>query len=171
MKLLLLICLNITLLTPLATGMEFSSSAFKNGELIPAKYTCNGDDISPPLSWSGVPENAKSLIITMDDPDAPGGTWDHWVLFNIPATTTNLAENVRDFPKNTRFGQNGWSRNNYGGPCPPDRQHRYFFKIYALDTELTLKDGATKTQILAAMENHILATAELMGRYEQVRKK
>lgn len=147
--------------------MKIKSSAFKHEGLIPVKYSCNGDDISPPLAWSEVPKNTQSLVLILDDPDAPVGTWDHWILFNIPPTTTKLPENIHDFPEDIRFGQNSWKRNDYGGPCPPDKEHRYFFKLYALDTKLDLKNGAKKSIVLAAMKGHILAEAELMGRYDQ----
>lgn len=147
--------------------MKLKSAAFKNEELIPIKYTCNGEDISPPLSWSDVPDNAQSLVLICDDPDAPMGTWDHWILFNLPPSTSGLEENVSEFPENTRFGRNSWNRNDYGGPCPPDREHRYFFKLYALDRTLNLTNGTTKQALLGAMKNHVLAEATLLGRYNQ----
>lgn len=147
--------------------MKLKSSAFKHESLIPIKYTCNGDDISPPLSWSDIPENTQSLVLICDDPDAPMGTWDHWVLFNIPPTIKGFKENIEDFPEEIQFGCNSWKRNDYGGPCPPDREHRYFFNLYALDTFLNLKNGASKDQVLKAMENHIMGQATLMGRYNQ----
>lgn len=147
--------------------MKLKSSAFKHEELIPIKYTCNGEDISPPLSWTDVPKNTQSLALICDDPDAPMGTWDHWILFNLPPSITELEENIQQFPSNTCFGSNSWNRNDYGGPCPPDREHRYFFKLYALDVTLDLKNGVTKRELLKAMKDHILAEASLMGRYNQ----
>ena len=150
-------------------AMEIKSSAFKDGELIPMKYSCNGDDVSPPLKWSGLPEGTHSLTLIMDDPDAPMGTWDHWVLFNLSATLAALAEAVDEFPEGTGFGKNSWGRNDYGGPCPPDKEHRYYCKLYAIDTVLNLADGVTKAAVLSAMDGHVLGEAVLMGRYDQPR--
>lgn len=168
MRNLLSICL-IILLTSTCIAMEIKSSAFNHEGLIPPKYTCNGEDISLPLEWSGVPEGTHSLVMICDDPDAPMGTWDHWILFNLPVTTSGLAEAVKDFPNGTGFGQNSWGNNSYGGPCPPDKEHRYYFKLYALDTVLNLEDGVTKAAVISAMDGHILAEAVLMGRYDQPR--
>jgi Raf kinase inhibitor-like YbhB/YbcL family protein len=145
------------------------SSAFKQGELIPYKYTCDGDDISPSLAWKNTPSNTQSFVLIMDDPDAPMGTWDHWLVFNIPANINQFDEQIHSYPTGTQQGKNSWNRNDYGGPCPPDRLHRYFFRLYALDTSLSLKDGVTKRQILDAMQGHILATAELMGKYDRMK--
>lgn len=147
--------------------MKLISSAFKHESLIPIKYTCNGDDISPPLSWSDLPKKTQSLVLICDDPDAPMGTWDHWILFNIPTTIHGFEENIEEFPDDVRFGRNSWKRNNYGGPCPPDREHRYFFTLYALNTQLNLKNGSTKEDVLKAMKHHILDQCVLMGRYNQ----
>ncbi len=149
-------------------AFTLQSSAFKQGELIPSKYTCDGDDISPALNWENTPPTTQSLVLIMDDPDAPVGTWDHWLVFNLPTNINHLVENIRSFPENTKHGKNSWNRNDYGGPCPPDRIHRYFFRLYALDKALSLKDGATKKQIIDAMQGHILGTAELMGKYDRV---
>ena len=151
-------------------SITITSSAFDDGEMIPVQYTCDGEDISPPLQWEGVPEAAKSLALICDDPDAPGKTWVHWVLFNLPADTSSLQEN---FPSDatlengivqgiTDFGDHG-----YGGPCPPGGTHRYYFKLYALDTTLELDSTAQKTEVLDAMEAHVLAEGQLMGRYER----
>ncbi len=151
-----------------AMNMEVKSTAFQEGAMIPKLYTCDGQDISPPLSWTGVPSQAKSIALVMDDPDAPRGTWVHWVLFDIPADTNSLAENVPrtpSLPNGARHGNNSWPRLGYGGPCPPGGTHRYYFKVYALDIVLTLKTGITKAQLLKAMEGHILAEGQLMGRY------
>lgn len=147
--------------------MKLHSSDFSHEGVIPKKFTCDGEDVSPELSWTGVPEEAKSLALICDDPDAPMGTWDHWIVFNISPETTDFSEGMKQFPKGTRFGQNSWKRNDYGGPCPPDREHRYFFKLYALDTLLDLPDGSTKKEIMQVMEGHILKHAELMAHYNR----
>jgi Raf kinase inhibitor-like YbhB/YbcL family protein len=151
-----------------AMKMEVKSTAFQEGAMIPKLYTCDGQDISPPLSWSGVPAEAKSIALIMDDPDAPRGTWVHWTLFNIPPETKSLAQNIPRTPSLTngaKHGNNSWPKLGYGGPCPPGGTHRYYFKVYALDIVLTLKTGITKAQLLKAMEGHILAEGQLMGRY------
>lgn len=150
--------------------MTLTSTAFTHGAMIPKDYTCDGKDISPPLSWSELPEKTQSFALIMDDPDAPMGTWVHWVIYNIPATARGLAEDVpkdADLPDGSRQGRNSWRRIGYGGPCPPSGTHRYFFKLYALDMVLTLASGATKDELLKAMEGHILVQAELMGRYSR----
>jgi hypothetical protein len=152
--------------------MEIKSPSFKQEEMIPAKYTCDGQNISPPLSWSGAPEKTKSFALICDDPDAPVGLWVHWVLFDIPATVNALPENVSRSEEITGLGKNGKNtskRFGYDGPCPPDGMHRYYFKLYALDTMLNLKPGLTKDELLAEMKSHILAEAELMGRYNRTR--
>ena len=151
--------------------MELSvqSTVFRQGQ-IPSHYTCDGDDVSPPLAWSGVPEGAKSLALIADDPDAPNGTWVHWVLYNLPAEVSELPEDVRrdqELANGARQGINDFRRIGYGGPCPPDGRHRYFFKLYALDTILDLHPGASKTQLLQAMQGHVLAEAEVVGTYER----
>lgn len=151
----------------MAMTFTLKSSAFTHNGFIPPKYTCNGTGISPPLNWSGAPITTKSFVLIMDDPDAPAGTWDHWILFNIPSDIHMLPENVNNLPSGTKKGSNSWHRNNYGGPCPPSGIHRYFFKLYALDVLLNLSEGATKQEIENAMQKHILATAELMGKYQQ----
>ena len=146
--------------------MKIESSAFQNGETIPAKYTCDGEDINPPLAISGVPNEAKSLVLVMDDPDAPVGTWDHWVVYNISPETSVIGED--SVPEGSLEGQNSFGRGNWGGPCPHSGEHRYFFKLYALDLELDLDpSSATKKDIETVMEGHILAQAELIGRYER----
>jgi len=150
--------------------MNLTSSAFTHGAMIPKKYTCDGRDISPPLSWSDPPEKTESFALIMDDPDAPMGTWVHWVLYNIPATARSLSEGVptdAELPDGSRQGRNSWHRIGYGGPCPPSGTHRYFFKLYALDTKLNLASGVTKEELLQAMAGHIVAQAELMGRYSR----
>ncbi len=149
--------------------MELTSSAFKEGETIPAKYTCDARDVSPPLAWQGTPTNAKSLALIADDPDAPSGTWVHWVLYDLPAHVTELPEDVaktQHIPQGATQGLNDFRHLGYGGPCPPPgKPHRYFFKLYALDTRLDLKPGATKKEVERAMANHVLAQGQLMGRY------
>jgi Raf kinase inhibitor-like YbhB/YbcL family protein len=150
--------------------IKIKSLAFEDGGMIPSKFTCDGPDVSPALEWESVPENAKTLAIICDDPDAPMGTWVHWVIFNIPAGLGGLEEDVpadEVLSSGAIQGINDFRRIGYGGPCPPGGTHRYFFKIYALDTELDLKPGATKSQVLETMEGHILAQGELMGRYSR----
>jgi Raf kinase inhibitor-like YbhB/YbcL family protein len=150
--------------------MKLTSSAFSQGEKIPSIYTCDGDNINPPLEITGVPHDAKSLVLIMDDPDVPknlreDGMWDHWVVFNIPPDTRIVEENSE--PEGTPgTGTNG--ETGYFGPCPPDREHRYFFKLFALDTLLDLPEKSTKTAVENAMAGHVLFHAELMGRYERV---
>jgi Raf kinase inhibitor-like YbhB/YbcL family protein len=150
--------------------MNLTSSAFTHGAMIPKKYTCDGRDISPPLSWSDPPEKTESFALIMDDPDAPMGTWVHWVIYNIPATARGLSEGVptdAELPDGSRQGRNSWHRIGYGGPCPPSGTHRYFFKLYALDTKLNLASGVTKEELFQAMAGHIVTQAELMGRYSR----
>ena len=146
------------------TTMKLTSPAFEEGASIPARFTCQRDDISPELRISDVPDNAKSLVLVMDDPDAPMGTWDHWLLFNIDSSTELIVENSE--PTASK-GVNSWGRTGYGGPCPPSGTHRYFFKLYALDSGLDLADGASKQDLLNAMEDHILEEATLMGTYQK----
>ena len=143
-----------------------------HGEAIPARYTCDGEDVSPPLTWGEIPSGAKTLALIMDDPDAPVGTWDHWILYNIPVNLEGLPENypaVGETPNGTRSGRNSWGRLGYGGPCPPSGTHRYFFRLYALDRKLDLAPGATSGQVRAAMSGSILAEAELYGTYRRAR--
>jgi hypothetical protein len=144
------------------------TTAFTSGELIPQKYTCDGEDISPQLEWGDLPENVQGFALICDDPDAPVGTWTHWVLYNIPAEMRVLPEAIppdADLADSSRHGKNSWGRLGYGGPCPPSGTHRYFFRLYALDRLLDLAAGASQKQLLQAMEGHILAQAELVGRY------
>lgn len=153
-----------------AMTLELSSAAFAEGQPIPARYTCTGDDISPPLVWRGAPAGTQSFALIMDDPDAPRGTWVHWVVYNLPASVTALPEAIRadgDLPGGAVHGRNSWGRNDYGGPCPPSGTHRYFFKLYALDTTLNLAPGASKEALLQAMQGHILAQGQLMGTYKK----
>ena len=145
------------------------STAFQEEGTIPKKHTCTGPDVSPPLQWSPPPKGTQTLALIMDDPDAPVGTWVHWVLFNIPGRTTGLPEGVPakpSFPTGEQQGINDFQRIGYGGPCPPPgKPHRYYFRLYALDTSLKLKPEATKTEVLAACKSHILGEAQLMGRF------
>ncbi len=153
-------------------AMTVTSTAFSHNGKIPAQYTGEGKDLSPPLAWAVVPAAAKSLVLIVDDPDAPDPrapkmTWVHWVLYNIPVSATNLAEGVRsvDLPAGTREGLNDWKRKGYGGPMPPVGRHRYFHKLYALDTELPDLGAPTKAQLEKAMAGHIVGKAELVGTY------
>jgi Raf kinase inhibitor-like YbhB/YbcL family protein len=150
--------------------IKITSSAFGNGGLIPSRYTCDGKNVSPPLRWEDVPEGTRTIALICDDPDAPVGTFVHWVLFNLPAVTKELAEDVpadKTLQNGARQGITDFGRIGYGGPCPPSGTHRYFFKIYALDTELALKAGAGKHELLKAMEGHILAQGQLTGKYKR----
>lgn len=150
--------------------MHIASAAFKDGEEIPEKYTCDGEDVSPPLEWTAVPEQTKTLAIICDDPDAPMGTWVHWVVFNIPGNTAQLSEGVppeRELDVGAIQGMNDFKKIGYGGPCPPSGIHRYFFKIYALDAELDLPAGAAKDHVMISMEGHVLEEAHLMGTYRR----
>lgn len=149
-----------------------TSTAFKHGADIPRLYTCQGDDISPPLEWANAPEGTKSLALIVDDPDAPDPkapqrTWVHWVLYDLSHTTTSLSEAVGELPSGAREGTNDWNRTGYGGPCPPIGRHRYFFKLYALDAELGDLSQPAKASIEKAMTGHVLAQATLMGTYEK----
>ena len=150
--------------------MNILSPAFQHEGMIPVKFSCKGEDISPPLKWENAPAGTKSFVLVCDDPDAPMGTWDHWLLFNIPASVTELQEGVpaqAELPNGARHGKNSWGHKDYGGPCPPGGTHRYFFKFYALDTLLDLKPGASKRELLNAMQGHILAQTELMGKFKR----
>lgn len=153
-----------------SSTMKLSSSAFKEGEAIPRGYTCDGANVSPPLEWSDVPKNAKTLSLIADDPDAPAGTWVHWVFYNLPAENIGLVENVplTDNLKAGGFqGKNDFQKTGYGGPCPPSSTHRYFFKLYAIDSDLPLKAGATRADLEKAMNGHVVGQAQLMGTYRR----
>jgi Raf kinase inhibitor-like YbhB/YbcL family protein len=156
------------------TPLALRSAALGEGAEIPRRYTCEGEDVSPPLEWSGVPAGAKSLALVVDDPDAPDPraprmTWVHWVLYDVPPAATGLPEAVAPgaLPKGTRQGVNDWRRTGWGGPCPPIGRHRYFFKLYALDASLGDLGTPTKAKLEAAMKGHVLAQAQLMGTYEK----
>jgi Raf kinase inhibitor-like YbhB/YbcL family protein len=142
--------------------MELRSPAFEADGEIPTVYTCDGQDVSPPLEISGVPQGTQALALVVDDPDAPVGTWDHWLLYNIAPDTTGIEEDVRNLGTP---GTNSWGNQEYGGPCPPGGRHRYFFRVYALNQRLDLQAGAGKTELFKAMEGHILDEAEVMGTY------
>jgi Raf kinase inhibitor-like YbhB/YbcL family protein len=154
--------------------LTITSPAFANDAPIPTEYTCKGQDVSPALAWSGVPAEAKSLALIVDDPDAPDPgapkmTWVHWVLYDLPVDSVGLSEAIpsADLPTGTREGVNDWGRTGYGGPCPPIGRHRYFHKLYALDTELPDLGEPTKPKLEKAMEGHVLAKAVLVGTYEK----
>jgi Raf kinase inhibitor-like YbhB/YbcL family protein len=156
------------------TIMQLTSPSFENQKLIAKKFTCDGEDISPALEWSGVPEGSKSFALIVDDPDAPDPanprmTWVHRVLYNIPATVSSLPEGVKDedLPKGTLQGLNDWKKTGYGGPCPPIGKHRYFHKLYALDIVLPGLKRPTKEKLEKAMEGHVLSKAELIGLYQR----
>jgi Raf kinase inhibitor-like YbhB/YbcL family protein len=150
-------------------AFELSSSAFKDGELMPRRYTCEGKDLSPPLHWDVPPAATKSFVIIADDPDAPAGTWVHWVIYNLPLDLRGLTEGIptkEQVLDGALQGLNDFKRIGYGGPCPPPgKAHRYYFKLYALDIALALKARATKAQVMEACKGHILAEAHLMGRF------
>ena len=151
-------------------GIKLVSRAFTEGQTIPRQYTCDGINVSPPLEWTGLPKSAKTIAIIADDPDAPAGTWVHWVIFNLPADTLGMVENVpltEDVAGGGLQGKNDFQKIGYGGPCPPSGTHRYFFKIYALDVELPLKAGATKSEVEKAAEGHLVGQAQLMGTYRK----
>lgn len=152
-------------------SLSMESSAFKNGGDIPRKFSCEGADVSPPLKWDSPPAGTKSLALIADDPDAPGGTWVHWVIYNMEPQIRDLQEGIAqsdEIPGIGRQGLNDFRKIGYGGPCPPPgKPHRYFFKLFALDTKLSLKARATKQDVGQAMKGHVLAQAELMGKYKR----
>ncbi|HSH29930.1 MAG TPA: YbhB/YbcL family Raf kinase inhibitor-like protein [Thiohalobacter sp.] len=153
-------------------GLAIASPAFDHNASIPARYSCDGNDIPPELNWDGIPAGCKSLVLIVDDPDAPDPaapkmTWVHWLLYNLPADSRGLAEGGEPLPGGTGEGVNNWDRTGYGGPCPPIGRHRYFFKLYALDTVLSDLDRPRKADIEAAMQGHVLDQAELIGTYQR----
>lgn len=155
-------------------SLSLKSTAFGPDGEIPARYTCEGEDVSPPLAWDGPPAGTRSLALIVDDPDAPDPaaprmTWVHWVLYDVPADVDGLAEDTgsQGLPRGAREGLNDWKRTGYGGPCPPIGRHRYFHKLYALDVELGDLGRPTKTDLEAAMEGHILGEAQLIGNYQK----
>ncbi len=146
------------------------SPAFSDNGAIPARYTCEGDDVSPPLTWSGAPPATRSFVLIVDDPDAPDPkapriTWVHWVVYDLPATATGLRAGVESLPGHAKAGLNDWKRSGYGGPCPPIGRHRYFHKLYALDKEIGELESPTKQDVVDAMQGHILDEAVLIGTY------
>src|SRR4051794_29966699 len=158
-------------------ALRITSPAFSEGGSIPSKYTCEGQDISPPLAWSGAPPNTKSFALIVDDPDAPDPAkpqrvYVHWVVYNIPGNVAALPENAsnKDLPKGAVQGKNDWGKAEFGGPCPPIGRHRYFHKLYALDTELRGLSSPTKTEVERAMKGHVVASAELLGTYQKTKK-
>jgi len=153
-------------------ALHIYSPAFDNGEEIPVQYTCEGADINPPLLWTGIKENARSLVLIVDDPDAPDPhapkmAWVHWIVYNITPNVKELEENVKFLPAKALEGLNDWKRTGYGGPCPPIGRHRYFFKLYTLDTSLEFKHIPTKAEVEEAMQGHIIQRAELIGLYQK----
>ena len=151
--------------------LQVTSTAFSQGQPIPETYTCAGEDISPPLAWTSPPAGTKSLALICDDPDAPRGTWVHWVIYNLPANETALAEKTPKsgtLPQGVKQGVNSFKRSGYDGPCPPPgKPHRYYFKLYALDKMLDLKAGANKSELLQAMNGHVLSEGQLMGTFQR----
>ncbi len=152
-------------------SLKLATTAFQPGSIIPKKFTCDGPDVSPALAWSDLPAGAQSIALIMDDPDAPAGTWVHWVLYDLPASARELPEGVpkqEELSSGARQGRNDFRKIGYGGPCPPHGPpHRYLFKLYALDAMTKLKAGATKAELERAIQGHILAQAELVGRYQR----
>jgi hypothetical protein len=152
-----------------AMSLQLASTAFPANDMIPKKFTCQGADISPQLSWTGAPAGTKTFALIMDDPDAPAGTWVHWVLYDLPANIKELPEGVEkeeQLANGALQGRNDFRKTGYGGPCPPaGKPHRYFFKLYALDSNLDLKAGASKADVERAIRNHTLGQAELVGRF------
>lgn len=166
----------ITTIGATAMALVISSSVFTNNSAIDPKYTCEGKDLSPPLSWSNPPVGTKSFVLIVDDPDAPDPaapkrTYVHWVLYNLPPGSNGLPENVESsqLPAGTLEGKNDWDRTGYGGPCPPVGRHRYYFKLYALDSLLPDLNNPTKAELIQAMEGHILEKAEVMGTYQKIK--
>lgn len=152
--------------------MHLKSNVFANNGIIPSKYTCDGDNISPPLTWENPPTNTASFVLLVEDPDAPRGTFTHWVVYDLPVNTNHLLEGLSKqaiLPQGGRQGRNDFGQFGFGGPCPPSGNHRYFFKLFALDETLDLAPGASKGEVLDAMEGHVLETAELMGHYARKR--
>jgi Raf kinase inhibitor-like YbhB/YbcL family protein len=150
--------------------IKVTSTDFEEGGMIPSKYTSDGENVSPPLKWEGVPDGTKSIALISDDPDAPMGTWVHWVMWNIPADAKQLAENMppdEDLPDGSRQGVTDFGSHGYGGPSPPSGTHRYYFKIYALDTKLDIPSSSRKADLLKAMEGHVIAEGQLVGEYKR----
>ena len=155
-----------------AINLTVTSESFAHKSSLPIAYTCDGENVSPPLAWSGAPANTKSYTLICDDPDAPMGTWVHWVLFNISPEINNISENIDEnrLGPSVKKGENSWGKTGFGGACPPSGTHRYFFRIYALNTILTIDGNPTKTELLDAMKGHVLAEGELIGTYARTKK-
>ncbi len=156
-----------------AADLQLTSPAFKEGESIPRKYTCDAENVSPPLEWRAIPAGTQSFALIADDPDRPKGGWTHWVIFDLPPTINNLPEGLPPIDRLANgeiHGRNDFKKNGYGGPCPPQGAHRYFFRLYALDTALHLEPGVSVQAVNEAMKGHIVAQAELMGRYQRSAK-
>lgn len=150
-------------------SFQIKTPVFKD-DMIPTLYTCEGKNISPPLIWENIPIQAKSLALLVDDPDAPRGTWTHWIMYNIPPSSKGLNEGVlpvEEFAHTAKQGLNDFQTIGYGGPCPPKGTHRYFFKLYALDTKLNIQGQATKESLLKSMKGHVLSQVELVGKYKR----
>ncbi len=167
------VCLMALLIYPgEASALNLTSKDFVQEGMIPQEFTCEGANISPELSWSDAPQGTKSFVLTLEDPDAPmKGGFDHWVLFNLPAEVNTLNKGLKEFPKEVGLGNNGTKKTGYYGPCPPTGKHRYFFRLYAIDQMLKLPNGATKQDVIEAMQGHILGQTELMGLYEKGKSK
>ncbi len=174
MKKFSILIITLSLLTQVCFAKTSSkmkiTSIFESNEIIPKDFTCNGINYSPPLSWSNIPANTKSLALICDDPDAPAGTWTHWIIFNMPPLSKGLNQGVlpiSEIAHETKQGINDFKKIGYGGPCPPNGTHRYFFRLYALNTKLNLESGITKNKLLTAMKGHIISEAELVGKYKK----
>jgi hypothetical protein len=164
------VLLGVLLTAEAAMGLTLTSSAFTEGQPIPAAYTCDGRDVSPPLAWDEPPAGTRSFVLLSEDPDAPRGPWVHWVLYNVPPSARRLAAGQpgdAKLPGGGLQGMSDFGRTGYGGPCPPSGTHRYYFRLYALDTMLDTPPGATKAQVEAAMGGHVLAEGQLMGTYRR----
>jgi Raf kinase inhibitor-like YbhB/YbcL family protein len=148
-------------------SLQLRSQSFVNNGSIPQIFTCDGADLSPQLSWQNPPPATQSFVLIMEDPDAPRGTWIHWVLFNIPAHVLEMPEAVQYLPEGVQVGKNSWGHASYGGPCPPGQEHRYFFDLYAMDCLLSLDHGVDYETLKKAMEGHVLDHAQLMGKYKR----
>jgi len=155
--------------TQFVVAMKLTSAAFTDKSELPSKYTCDGGSISPPIQWEEVPSGTKSFVLIYDDPDTVSGTWDHWILYNIPATTTSISEAAKALPEGTQVGLNSWPKEGYGAPCPPHGTgtHRYIFHLYALNSSLNLPDKANRKQVSDAMKNNIIDKATLVGLYKR----
>ncbi len=145
--------------------MQVNSAAFEQEKMIPAKFTCDGENVNPPINLAEIPSQAKSIVLIVDDPDSPGGTWNHWLVWNINPNTKEISENT--VPNEAIQGKNDFGENKYGGPCPPMGTHHYFFRVYALDTLLNIPEGSGRADLDLIMKNHVIATGELMGIYQK----